>query len=89
MGDTSEALTDEHIDFISNRHLFFVGTAAADGCVNVSPKGMETFRVIGASRVVWSNPAGSGNETAAHVRHRGLPEGTQYRESRQAANGDH
>ncbi len=68
MGDQFEALTDKHIDFISDQHLFFVGTAAADGYVNVSPKGMDTFRVIDASRVVWLNLTGSGNETAAHVR---------------------
>ena len=44
MADRYEALTDKHIEFIENQHLFTVGTAAADGFVNVSPKGMDSFR---------------------------------------------
>ena len=67
MGEQFKALDDKHIEFIGNQHLFFVGTAAAEGLVNVSPKGMDTFRVIDASRVAWLNLTGSGNETAAHV----------------------
>lgn len=53
--------------FIAQQHLFFVGTAAADGRVNVSPKGMDTLRVLSPQRVVWLNLTGSGNETAAHL----------------------
>ncbi|MEO1593932.1 MAG: pyridoxamine 5'-phosphate oxidase family protein [Pseudomonadota bacterium] len=68
MGEQFKALDDKHIEFIGNQHLFFVGTAAAEGLINVSPKGMDTFRVIDASRVAWLNLTGSGNETAAHVR---------------------
>ena len=44
-----------------------VGTAALDGRVNVSPKGMDTLRVLDANRIVWLNVTGSGNETAAHL----------------------
>ena len=47
--------------------MFFVGTATADSRVNVSPKGMNSFRVLGSNRVAWLNVTGSGNETAAHV----------------------
>ena len=47
--------------------MFFVGTAAADGRVNVSPKGMDSLRVLGENRVVWLNLTGSGNETAGHL----------------------
>lgn len=54
--------------FIEQQHLFFVGTAAPDGRVNVSPKGLDTLRVLGPNRVVWLNLTGSGNETAAHLR---------------------
>ncbi len=53
--------------FIEAQKLFFVGTAAAEGRVNVSPKGMDTLRVVGKDRVVWLNLTGSGNETSAHV----------------------
>jgi len=67
MSEKFEALTEKHIEFIKNQHVFFVGTAASDGFVNVSPKGMDSFRVINNSKVAWLNLTGSGNETAAHV----------------------
>jgi hypothetical protein len=53
--------------FIEQQRIFFVATAAADGRVNVSPKGMESLRIIDSRRVAWLNVTGSGNETAAHV----------------------
>lgn len=53
--------------FIRAQHLYFVGTAGAQGHVNVSPKGMDSFRILDDSTVVWLNLTGSGNETAAHV----------------------
>ena len=60
-------LTDDLSDFIRRQKIFFVGTAASDGRVNVSPKGMDTLRVVSANRVIWLNLTGSGNETAAHL----------------------
>ncbi len=54
-------------EFIQQQHVFFVGTAAADGRVNVSPKGMDSLRVLTPNRVIWLNVTGSGNETAAHI----------------------
>jgi hypothetical protein len=54
--------------FIERQRLFFIATAAADGRVNLSPKGMDTLRVLDEQRVVWLNLTGSGNETAAHLR---------------------
>ncbi|MBO2007821.1 pyridoxamine 5'-phosphate oxidase family protein [Hymenobacter negativus] len=54
--------------FIEQQHVFFVGTAAPDGRVNVSPKGLDSFRVLDGKRVAWLNLTGSGNETAAHLR---------------------
>jgi hypothetical protein len=60
-------LTERYIDFINEQPLFFVATAAADGRVNMSPKGMDTLRVLDESRIVWLNLSGSGNETAAHL----------------------
>jgi hypothetical protein len=67
MGDRFAALTDKHVEFIGQQHLYFVGTAGAEGFVNVSPKGMDSFRVIDNSTVAWMNLTGSGNESAAHV----------------------
>ena len=67
MNDSLARLTPKQIEFVEAQPLFFVGTAAAEGRVNVSPKGMDTLRVADPSRVVWLNLSGSGNETAAHV----------------------
>lgn len=67
MAEKFSALNDKHKAFIKKQHLFFVGTAAADGFVNVSPKGMDSFRIIDQNRVAWLNLTGSGNETVAHV----------------------
>lgn len=53
--------------FIEAQQMFFVGTAAADGRVNISPKGMDSLRVLGPNRIVWRNFTGSGNETAGHL----------------------
>jgi len=54
-------------EFIENQKVFFVATAAADGRINLSPKGMDTLRVLGPNKIVWLNLTGSGNETAAHL----------------------
>jgi hypothetical protein len=71
VGDRFSALTEQHIEFIQKQHIFFVSTAGAEGRVNLSPKGMDSFRVIDNSRVAWMNLTGSGNETAAHVMENG------------------
>ncbi|HKB60577.1 MAG TPA: pyridoxamine 5'-phosphate oxidase family protein [Gallionellaceae bacterium] len=67
MGKRYDSLSDKHIEFICRQKLFFVGTATADSRVNVSPKGMDSLRVLGPNRVAWLNVTGSGNETAAHI----------------------
>jgi len=67
MGERFNALKDEHIEFIGQQKMFFVGTAGEDSLINVSPKGMDSFRVISHSQIMWLNLTGSGNETAAHV----------------------
>ena len=67
MGQHYTALSAKHLEFIAAQKIFFVGTAAAEGRVNVSPKGMDTLRVLAPDRVLWLNVTGSGNETAAHV----------------------
>lgn len=67
MGQKYPELSEKHIEFIARQKMFFVGTATSDSRVNVSPKGMDSFRVINSKRVVWLNVTGSGNETAAHI----------------------
>jgi predicted pyridoxine 5'-phosphate oxidase superfamily flavin-nucleotide-binding protein len=54
-------------EFIKNQKIFFTGTAATEGRVNISPKGIDTFRVIDSNKIIWLNLTGSGNETAAHL----------------------
>jgi len=58
---------NDHARFIRNQPIFFVATAAANGHINLSPKGYDTLRVVGPNRVCWLNLTGSGNETAAHL----------------------
>ena len=53
--------------FIEAQKIFFVATAPNSGRINLSPKGMDSFRVIDENRVLWLNVTGSGNETAAHL----------------------
>lgn len=65
---TGKQLSGSFIKFIERQPMFFVATAAPDGRVNVSPKGMDTLRVLGPNRIVWLSVSGSGNETAAHLR---------------------
>ncbi len=67
MGKLLYELTDELIEFIGYQKIFFVGTATADSRISLSPKGMDSFRVLNKKRVVWMNMTGSGNETSAHV----------------------
>ncbi|MEM9175666.1 MAG: pyridoxamine 5'-phosphate oxidase family protein [Myxococcota bacterium] len=67
MAEFFDALTDEHQRFIERQHVFFVATAAADGRVNLSPKGGPSVVALGPDRLLWLNLTGSGNETAAHL----------------------
>lgn len=60
-------ITERLQEFIERQHMFFVATAARGGRVNVSPKGLDSLRVLSPNRVVWLNGTGSGNETAAHL----------------------
>lgn len=67
MGKQYEQISSVHQTFIEAQKLFFVGTAGCEGRVNISPKGMDSLRVLNTNRVVWLNVTGSGNESAAHV----------------------
>jgi hypothetical protein len=68
MAKQFDSIEDPHRSFIEAQHMFFVGTAAAEGRVNISPKGMDSLRVLDANRIVWRNMTGSGNETAGHLK---------------------
>lgn len=62
-----EEITPELRSFIEAQRIFFVATAAADGRINLSPKGMDTLRVLDPTHVAWLSVTGSGKETAAHL----------------------
>jgi hypothetical protein len=61
------ALTTEHTGFIARQPVFFVATAAAGARINLSPKGMDSFRVLAPDQVGYLDVGGSGNETHAHL----------------------
>ena len=60
-------ISDQLKKFIAEQKVFFVATATADSTINLSPKGMDSLRVLDDTHVVWLNVTGSGNETSAHV----------------------
>jgi hypothetical protein len=69
MGKTFEGITPELAEFIRAQSVFFVASAPTgpDGRVNLSPKGLDTLRVLAPDRVAYLDLTGSGNETAAHL----------------------
>ncbi|HJU12244.1 MAG TPA: pyridoxamine 5'-phosphate oxidase family protein, partial [Candidatus Binataceae bacterium] len=67
MSNWYKEITPELKQFIAAQKVFFVATAPSKGRINLSPKGMDTFRVLSPSRVIYLDITGSGNETAAHL----------------------
>jgi hypothetical protein len=65
------ALEANHRDFIAAQKLFFTASGTADSRLNLSPKGMDSLRVLSDARVAYLDLTGSGNETAAHLKHDG------------------
>ncbi len=73
MATAYESITETMQGFVDRQHVFFVATAPSgdDGRVNLSPKGLDSFRVLGPNRVAYLDLTGSGAETIAHVRQNG------------------
>ena len=69
MGKFYDAIGPAHRAFIEKQHLFFVATAplSPDGRINLSPKGLDCFRVLPDGRVGYMDLVSSGNETSAHT----------------------
>jgi Pyridoxamine 5'-phosphate oxidase len=67
MAEFFETLNDKHVEMIGKQPVFFTATAAADGRINLSPKGYDAFRVLSPTQVAYLDLAGSGNETHAHL----------------------
>jgi hypothetical protein len=73
MGKVYEGIAPDLIAWVKAQAVFFVGTAplSGDGHVNISPKGLDTLRILGRTRVAYLDLTGSGAETIAHVRENG------------------
>lgn len=70
MGKVYDGITDELAHWLGAQPMFFVASATPDPetHVNVSPRGLDTFRILDRARVVWLDLTGSGVETIAHLR---------------------
>ena len=73
MGQALQCITPELQQFIGAQPVFFVASAplAGDGHVNLSPKGLDSLRVLSPTRVAYLDLTGSGNETSAHLTENG------------------
>src|SRR3972149_2854535 len=73
MGKVHDAIDATVSKFIRRQHVFFVATAplAADGHLNLSPKGLDTFAILGPREVAYLDLTGSGVETISHLRDNG------------------
>ncbi len=69
MGKFSESIKPAHQEFIEKQHIFFVSTAplSGEGRINLSPKGLDCFRVLSETKVAYMDLISSGNETSAHT----------------------
>ncbi|MBD81149.1 MAG: pyridoxamine 5'-phosphate oxidase [Crocinitomicaceae bacterium] len=67
----TKSLEKRHRTFIEDQKMFFVATTPDSGRINLSPKGMDSFRIVDETTVLWMNLTGSGNETQAHVAENG------------------
>ena len=69
MGKLHNAISTSHKEFIERQHIFFVSTAplSGDGRINLSPKGLDCFRVLSENKVAYMDLISSGNETSAHT----------------------
>ncbi|MFN9579407.1 MAG: pyridoxamine 5'-phosphate oxidase family protein [Novosphingobium sp.] len=64
----TDHITPDHAAMIARQAVFFTATAASEGRINLSPKGLaDTFKVLGPNRVAYLDLGGSGNETHAHL----------------------
>jgi len=73
MGRVLDEITPPIAEFVRAQHVFFVATAptGTEGRVNLSPKGLDTFRILGPNEVAYLDLTGSGAETVAHLRDNG------------------
>jgi hypothetical protein len=68
MAKQFERIEKPHKAFILSQKIFFTASAARDGRVNLSPKGLDCLRILGPNEVAYLDLTGSGNETSAHLK---------------------
>jgi hypothetical protein len=72
MGKVFERIDAALEEFIGAQRMFFVATAPGDGGhINLSPKGLDTLRVLNPHTLAYLDYVGSGAETIAHLRENG------------------
>lgn len=73
MGELADHIDRRLEDFINAQRMFFVGTAPLDanGHINLSPKGLDSLRVLDPQTLAYLDYVGSGAETIAHLRENG------------------
>jgi Pyridoxamine 5'-phosphate oxidase len=73
MGKVFDGIDDKLAAWIGAQHVFFVATAPRSdaGLVNLSPKGLGAFAILGPTSVAYLDLVGSGAETIAHLRENG------------------
>lgn len=69
MGKFFDSILPKHMSFIECQNMFFVATAPLNenGLINISPKGLDSFKVLNANKVAYMDLISSGNETSAHT----------------------
>ena len=69
MGKFTNSISEAHKEFIEQQHMYFVASAplSKEGHVNLSPKGLDSFRVLSENKVAYLDVISSGNETSAHL----------------------
>jgi hypothetical protein len=67
MAEFFDRVNEKHTAFITAAPVFFVATAAQGARINLSPKGMDCFRILSETQVAYLDVGGSGNETQAHL----------------------
>jgi len=73
MSKQRDAIDDDLAAWLRRQHVFFVATAplSKEAHINCSPKGGDSFRILGPREVAYQDYTGSGAETVAHLRENG------------------
>jgi hypothetical protein len=73
MAKVHPQISPELKHWIERQPMYFLASAplAAEGHINLSPRGLDSLRVTSENEVIILDLTGSGNETAAHLQQNG------------------